>query len=130
MSAKIYGTSDFSMLSEAGMFVQGLDVDFNMEEVTLPNESGEDVAGAYTNPSASITMDGFVNTAGAAFSSTLGASLTINNALDAASFITGIADDDAGETITTSVKLGYSNKNFKSLNIGAIFRPHMGSLVT
>ena len=112
------------------MFAQDVSVDYNIEEFALPDESGNDVAGAFTNPGAAVSMTGFVNTAGSAFSSTLGASLAVANSLDASSFVTGATDDDAGETITTSVKLGYGNKAFKSFDVGAVFKPFMGALQT
>ena len=41
--------------------------------------------------------------------------------------MTGAADDDAGETITTSVKLGYGNKAFKSFDVGGVFKPFLGT---
>jgi hypothetical protein len=130
MSAKIYGTGVFGITAEAGMYAQDLSVDYSIDETFLPDESGEDVAGAFTNAGASISITGFVNTGGSAFSSTLGASLAVANSLDASSFVTGASDDDAGETITTSVKLGYGNKAFKSFDVGGVFKPFMGTLQT
>ena len=109
------------------MFAQEFTVDYNIEEFSLPDESGNDVAGAFTNPRATISITGFVNT-GSSFSSTLGAALTIANSIDASSFVSGAADDSAGETITTSVKRGYGNKSFKSFDIGAVFAPNMGAV--
>ena len=127
MSAKIFGTGTFGITAEAGMFAQAVTVDYKIDPTYLQNEEGEDVAGAFTNAGASISMTGFVNTSGSAFSSTLGSSLVVANSIDAASFVTGASDDNAGETITTSVKLGYGNKEFKSFDVGGEFKPFLGA---
>ncbi len=130
MSAKIYGEAVFGVTAEVGMYAQDVSVGYTMDETFLPDESGDDVAGGFTNASASISINGFVKTGGTAFSTDLGASLAVANSIDAASFVNGASDDDAGETILTGVSLGYGNKAFKSLDLTGVFKPFMGTLQT
>tara|TARA_B100001093_G_scaffold162080_1_gene154473 strand:+ start:175 stop:564 length:390 start_codon:yes stop_codon:yes gene_type:complete len=127
MSATVYGTATFGVTAEVGMYAQTLSASYTVDETSLPDESGDDVAAGFTNAGASISINGFVKTGGSAFSTDLGASLAVANSIDAASFVNGAADDDAGETILTGVNLGYGNKQFKSLDITGVFKPFMGA---
>lgn len=110
------------------MYAQDFSIDYSIDETYLPDEDGDDVAGAFSNPSGTISMSGFVKTSVPAFSSTLGASLAVANAIDAADFVSGAADDSAGETITTSIKRGAQSRAFKSFDVGAVFKPFMGAV--
>ena len=127
MSATVYGPATFGITAEVGMYAQDLSASYTVDETLLPDESGDDVAAGFTNAGASISINGFVKTGGAAFSTDLGASLAVANSIDAASFVNGASDDDAGETILTGVSLGYGNKAFKSLDLTGIFKPFMGA---
>ncbi len=127
MSATVYGTATFGVTAEVGIYAQTLSASYTVDETSLPDESGDDVAAGFTNAGASISINGFVKTGGSAFSTDLGASLAVANSIDAASFVNGAADDDAGETILTGVNLGYGNKQFKSLDITGVFKPFMGA---
>ena len=127
MSAKIYGDAVWGLTAEAGMYAQDFSIDYSIDENYLPDGSGNDVAAAFSNASGAISLSGFVNT-GTSFSSTLGAALSVANALDANDFVTGAADDDAGETITTSIKRGAQSRAFKSFDVGAVFKPFLSAL--
>ena len=126
MSARIFGNADWGLESEAGMYAQDFGVDFSIDENYLPDESGCDVAAALTNPSATVSLNGFVRV-GEDFSAELGASLALNNALGAAEAGAG-ASDEVGETLVTGIKRGAKSRDFKSLDVSAMFKPFMGGL--
>lgn len=127
MAATIYGSGEFGLTAEAGMYVQDFSVDFTTEEIYISGEGGDDVAASFANPTGAISMTGFINT-GTTFASSVGAALVVANDLDAASYISGVADDDAGETITTSIKTGAQARGFKTFDVSAVFKPFMGAV--
>ncbi len=129
MSATVYGEDNFGVTAEAGIYAQEVNAQYSKEETYLQDESGDDVAAAFTNASASVSINGFVKTGGSAFSTKLGAAFVVANSLDAGSFVTGATDNNSGETILTGVSLGYANKAFKSRDLTAAFKPHMGAVV-
>jgi len=128
MAAKVYGDGVWGMTAENGMYAQDFSVDYSIDETYFPDESGDDVGAAFSNAGGTISLNGFVKTSGTAFSSTLGASLALANAIDANDFVTGAVDDAAGETITTSIKRGAQSRAFKSFDVGAVFKPFLSAV--
>jgi hypothetical protein len=115
------------MTAENGLYAQDFSSDFSIDENYLPDENGDDVAAAFTNPSGQISLNGFVKTSGTAMSTTLGSALAVANDFAPEDFMTGITDLNDGETLTTSVKRGKKSRDFNTLDITAVFKPYLGA---
>ncbi len=110
------------------MYAQEFSVDYSIDENYLPDEAGCDVAAAFSNAGAQISLNGFTST-GAAISTTLGGALVVANTFAPNLFITGVTDSNDGETITTSVKNSLKSRDFESVDLTGVFKPFMGALV-
>lgn len=122
--ATVYGDTVWAMASETGLRAQSYDMDLTVDEVYVPDEDGDDVAGAIFNERGSWTLTGFETSGG--FSGTLGAAIAISNAIDPDDFISG--DASGGTTILTGRKTGKENRGMVSVDASGVFVPFLGAV--
>jgi len=123
MAAIVYGTINFGMAAEAGLYVESADFDTSVDTVFIGNEVGEDVAGATFNAAASFSITGFTSTAGGMTAKT-GEAIVLANAVDWADVLGGGAGA-GGTTIITGVKIGKNHKNAESKDVSGIYKPYI-----
>jgi len=124
--AKVYGDTKWGMVAETGLRVQSFDYDLTVDEDWLPDEDGDDVAGALFNEKGTFTVNGFETTAG--ISAVLGSSITLANAIDLDDFIT--PDASGATTIVTGVKDSRKPRAHQMKDVTGVVKPFIGALQT
>jgi hypothetical protein len=122
--AKVYGDSVWGISSESGMYAQSFDFDLSVDENFLPDENGNEVAGALFNEKGTFTLNGFEKTGG--FSAVLGSSIAMSNAIDASGFITG--DISGALTLVTGLKRSRGSRAHRAVDASGVFKPFLGAL--
>ena len=122
--AKVYGDTIWGMSAEVGMRAQDFSFDMSIDEDWLPDEDGDDVAGALFNEKATFALDGFETTAG--LPTELGSSIVLTNLTDGDGYVTG--DASGATTLVTGIKTGVKSRGHKSLNVSGIWKPFIGAL--
>jgi hypothetical protein len=115
------------MTAENGMYAQDFSSDYSIDENYLPDETGSDVAGAFSNPSATLAVNGFHSAGGTAFTGSLGAAVVFANA-GSMGGLYGVGVSGAGEVILTSAKTGRKSRDFYSLDFSAVYKPLMATV--
>jgi hypothetical protein len=124
--AKVYGDTVWGMSAQSGLRVQSFDFDLTVDEDWLPDEDGDDVAGALFNEKATFAMNGFETTGG--FSAVLGSSIALANALDPADHITD--DVSGGITVVTGIKNTRGARAHQMFDTSGVYKPFAGALQT
>ena len=122
--AKVFGDTIFGMAAEAGMRAQDYSFDMSIDEDWLPDEDGDDVAGALFNEKATFALDGFETTTG--LTTALGSSIVLANMTDGDGYVTG--DASGATTLVTGIKTGSKARGHKPLNVSGIWKPFIGAL--
>lgn len=122
--ATVYGEATFGIVAETGMYAQSFDFDLSIDEEWFPDENGNDVAGTLYNEKGTFTLNGFEKTAG--FSATLGAAITLANAIDGNDFI---SDTITGAlTLVTGLKQSRGARAHRSVDCSGIYKPFSEAL--
>lgn len=100
-----------------GLVLETSDYDFNGEDLEFLNESGDATAFTQTNQKADFTLKGYL-IAGTAYSGTINSLIT----LTIPAYITG---NTGGSAIIKTIKLSEGNKQWKGLEIGGTYYPHV-----
>lgn len=122
--AKVYGDSVWGITAETGMYAQSFDLDLSIDEDWLPDEDGDEVAGAVYNEKGTFTLNGFEKTGG--YSAILGASITLANAIDSDAFITG--DASGATTLVTGLKRSRGSRAHRAVDCSGVYKPFLGAL--
>jgi hypothetical protein len=122
--ATVYGDSVWGITAETGMYAQSFDFDLNIDEEWLPDEDGDEVAGALFNEKGTFTLNGFEKSSG--FPAVLGASITLANAIDSDDFISG--DASGATTICTGLKRSRGSRAHRAVDCSGVYKPFLGAL--
>jgi len=125
MPAVVYGTIGWGLTAETGLYAESVEFDTGIDAVWIGGPTGDDVAGATFNSSATFTVTGFTNTSGALGAKT-GAAITLANAI-AWNTVVGHGYASGGQTIIESVKTGLNVKQAQSRDVSGVFKPFMAA---
>jgi hypothetical protein len=104
--------------TQTGLVFESVDYDYNTESVEFPDINSEPTAVAYFNGTVDISLKGFI-VSGTAWSGTLASALTLSSTMPAY-LKTG---NTGGTTIIESIKIATASKAWRSIEIGAKYRP-------
>lgn len=125
MAATVYGNVSHGFASaETGLYVASLDFDIKHPVKYVPDHQGQDVGGAFYNPSATFSMSGVERT-DESISAKTAAAITLANAVDFADYITGYTS--GGATFVTGIKPTLKNDDFKMLDMSGDFKPFISA---
>jgi len=88
MSATTHGTINFSLTDETGLYTESVNEDISCQVREIPSGGGEIIAAAFFRHSGTFSMEGAFKT-GSSPSWDLATALTLTNALDLSSLVTG-----------------------------------------
>lgn len=101
------------------MYAQSFDFDLTIDDNWLPDEDGNDVAGAMFNEKGTFTLNGFEKTGG--FSAVLGAAITMANAIDGDSSIE--ATIASALTLVSGIKRSKQARAHQAIDVTGIYKP-------
>jgi hypothetical protein len=127
MSAQAYGSINFSLDDETGLYQESLTKDISCQEREVVGGGGEVLAGAFYKHTGTFSIDGALKT-GTSPSWDLSGALTIANSMAIEDLVPGYTS--GAKFIITSVSGSLGAEAEERRTIAGVIKPFLGALVS